>query len=125
MGQNQLPVIIAAGPDKILHDLDQNPAGIELQVLIGAANHLVAKGTESGKPMRYLAAFQRLEKMNHGISNAQSLGFSHLLDAARMKLVKKPSLGLKLGCVRGKHIIDYLDQVMIPAIKKNNRFSRR
>ncbi len=28
MGQDQLPVIVSAGPDQILHDFNQNPAGV-------------------------------------------------------------------------------------------------
>ncbi len=86
VGQLQLAQFVVAAAQQILHDLQQDPGGIDLVEGGGGEKDLVAQRTQGLDPVTGFALFQGTEQAGDGIGDAQAPGRRHLLNAVGMHM---------------------------------------
>jgi hypothetical protein len=119
MGKLKLAGVIAMRAHKLLHNFNQHPGRIDLQLPVVAGHNLIPQSPKGTQTIFHLTAFERLQQMNNGISNPEAPGFSHLLYSTGMQVMKKPPLSIELRDITGKHFVDNLQESVIPLIEKN------
>ena len=115
----ELGVLVAAGADDFLHDLDQHAPRVVAERRAGAVQDLVAQRAEGHKAVLDLARSQIAEQVDDGVRDAEFMRGGEFQDAVRVEIgVENLVLHVGRGAMLNGFIDHVKELVVLPVEKK-------
>jgi hypothetical protein len=116
--QFELAPPVAARAHHLLHDLHQHPRRVLGHRPFGRFQHFGPQGAQRVQAIVHAADLKRGEQLDHGVGDAQTARFGHLLDAVRVKIAVILPADVIQILVSGADRVDDLNQFVIAAVKE-------